>query len=94
MVEEFVGLAAARQLDAFGYKVIIIEGHGRPGGRVYTKQLKVQLFCHACKPIMHHCFLQTLAGASADFIIASVQPAAAAWHACDLLPTSHQSKRL
>ena len=35
------GLAAARQLDALGYRVIIVEGHGRPGGRVYTKQLQV-----------------------------------------------------
>ncbi|KAL0056420.1 hypothetical protein WJX82_011141 [Trebouxia sp. C0006] len=34
------GLAAARQLDAFGYKVIIVDGHGQPGGWVYTKQLK------------------------------------------------------
>ncbi|KAL0034074.1 hypothetical protein WJX79_007286 [Trebouxia sp. C0005] len=34
------GLAAARQLNASGYKVVIVEGHGRPGGRVYTKQLK------------------------------------------------------
>ena len=39
------GLAAARQLDSFGYRVIIVEGHDRPGGRVYTKQLKVSWLC-------------------------------------------------
>lgn len=38
------GLAAARQLDSFGYRVIIVEGHDRPGGRVYTKQLKVSSY--------------------------------------------------
>ncbi len=46
----FAGLAAARQLVAFGYRVIIVEGHGRPGGRVYTKQLKACLPLAAC----HH----------------------------------------
>ncbi|CAL0303789.1 unnamed protein product [Lupinus luteus] len=33
------GLAAARQLLSFGYKVAILEGNDRPGGRVYTKKL-------------------------------------------------------
>lgn len=35
------GLSAARQLRAFGFKVVILEGHARPGGRVYTKRLQV-----------------------------------------------------
>ncbi|CAL0303791.1 unnamed protein product [Lupinus luteus] len=33
------GLAAARQLLSFGYKVAILEGRDRPGGRVYTKKV-------------------------------------------------------
>ncbi|OAE22819.1 hypothetical protein AXG93_496s1150 [Marchantia polymorpha subsp. ruderalis] len=33
------GLAAARQLLAFGHKVIVLEGRQRPGGRVYTKKM-------------------------------------------------------
>jgi len=33
------GLAAARQLLLFGYKVVILEGRNRPGGRVYTKRI-------------------------------------------------------
>ncbi|KAL1532152.1 protein FLOWERING LOCUS D-like isoform X1 [Salvia divinorum] len=34
------GLAAARQLMAFGYKVTVLEGRRRAGGRVYTKKLE------------------------------------------------------
>lgn len=34
------GLAAARQLMSFGYKVTILEGRKRPGGRVYTKKME------------------------------------------------------
>ncbi|KAJ8532398.1 hypothetical protein K7X08_012321 [Anisodus acutangulus] len=33
------GLAAARQLMSFGFKVIILEGRNRPGGRVYTQKM-------------------------------------------------------
>ncbi|KAF4384337.1 hypothetical protein F8388_004570 [Cannabis sativa] len=33
------GLAAARQLLSFGFKVIILEGRNRPGGRVYTQRI-------------------------------------------------------
>ncbi|KAL3699325.1 hypothetical protein R1sor_017347 [Riccia sorocarpa] len=33
------GLAAARQLLAFGHKVVVLEGRQRPGGRVYTKKM-------------------------------------------------------
>lgn len=33
------GLAAARQLLAFGFKVVILEGRKRAGGRVYTKKM-------------------------------------------------------
>ncbi|KAL0298905.1 UNVERIFIED_CONTAM: protein FLOWERING LOCUS D [Sesamum radiatum] len=33
------GLAAARQLMAFGFKVTVVEGRKRAGGRVYTKKL-------------------------------------------------------
>ena len=33
------GLAAARQLVAFGFKVIVLEGRNRPGGRVYTQKM-------------------------------------------------------
>eukprot|EP01018_Ginkgo_biloba_P020441 Gb_15792 [translate_table: standard] len=35
------GLAAARQLLSFGFKVVIVEGRKRPGGRVYTKKMEV-----------------------------------------------------
>nr|POF10724.1 protein flowering locus d [Quercus suber] len=34
------GLAAARQLMRFGYKVTILEGRKRAGGRVYTKKME------------------------------------------------------
>lgn len=36
------GLATARQLQAKGHRVIVVEGHGRPGGRVYSKKLEVK----------------------------------------------------
>lgn len=35
------GLAAAQLLKRKGHNVLILEGHSRPGGRVYTKKLKV-----------------------------------------------------
>ncbi|XP_061360449.1 protein FLOWERING LOCUS D [Gastrolobium bilobum] len=35
------GLAAARQLLRFGFKVTILEGRKRAGGRVYTKKMEV-----------------------------------------------------
>lgn len=34
------GLAAARQLLAFGHKVAVVEGRNRPGGRVYTRKME------------------------------------------------------
>ncbi|PHT43763.1 Lysine-specific histone demethylase 1 -like protein 2 [Capsicum baccatum] len=33
------GLAAGRQLMSFGFKVVILEGRNRPGGRVYTQKM-------------------------------------------------------
>ena len=47
------GLAAARQLDSFGYRVVIVEGHDRPGGRVYTKQLKVSHMLQHTHVVVH-----------------------------------------
>ncbi|CAI9091157.1 OLC1v1026107C1 [Oldenlandia corymbosa var. corymbosa] len=35
------GLAAARQLLAFGFRVTVLEGRKRAGGRVYTKKMEV-----------------------------------------------------
>jgi lysine-specific histone demethylase 1 len=35
------GLAAARQLRAAGYRVVVVEGRDRPGGRVWTERLEV-----------------------------------------------------
>ena len=34
------GLAAARQLLAFGHRVAVVEGRNRPGGRVYTRKME------------------------------------------------------
>ncbi|CAN0927357.1 Lysine-specific histone demethylase 1 homolog 1 [Linum grandiflorum] len=36
----FAGLVAARQLRSMGFKVVILEGRSRPGGRVKTMRLK------------------------------------------------------
>ena len=36
------GLSAARQLRAKGMEVVVLEGHSRPGGRVYSKKLQVR----------------------------------------------------
>lgn len=38
------GLAAARQLRAAGYKVVVVEGRQRPGGRVWTERLEVRVW--------------------------------------------------
>ncbi|KAK9868387.1 hypothetical protein WJX84_004093 [Apatococcus fuscideae] len=34
------GLAAARQLQTNGFQVLVLEGHDRAGGRVYTKRMQ------------------------------------------------------
>ena len=36
------GLAAARQLRAAGYRVVVVAGRDRPGGRVWTERLEVR----------------------------------------------------
>lgn len=36
------GLSAARQLRNHGYKVLVLEGADRPGGRVHTHRLEVR----------------------------------------------------
>lgn len=35
-----------------GYKVLVLEGRGRPGGRVYTKRLEVSPVC-SCARVAH-----------------------------------------
>jgi monoamine oxidase len=37
------GLAAAQQLERRGHKVVVVEGHSRPGGRVYTKKMEASM---------------------------------------------------
>ncbi|KAF5739310.1 lysine-specific histone demethylase 1 1 [Tripterygium wilfordii] len=36
----FAGLVAARQLVSMGFKVVVLEGRNRPGGRVKTRKMK------------------------------------------------------
>jgi hypothetical protein len=38
------GLSAARQLFNHGYKVVVVEGADRPGGRVFTQRLEVSMY--------------------------------------------------
>lgn len=49
------GLSAARQLRNHGYKVVVLEGADRPGGRVHTHRLEVgthrQKHSHWCMDI-------------------------------------------
>lgn len=45
------GLAAAKQLQRRGHRVVVVEGHGRPGGRVYTKKMEASTPPHQS---MHH----------------------------------------
>lgn len=42
------GLSAARQLRNHGYKVVVLEGADRPGGRVHTHRLEVRPPAGAC----------------------------------------------
>lgn len=51
------GLAAARQLRASGHSVIILEGNGRAGGRVYTRRLEVGLCWPAAMAIYNNGWL-------------------------------------
>ena len=64
------GLAAGQLLKRKGHNVLILEGHSRPGGRVYTKKLKVSsssaankvpifstfimMQAHVCKTVLKH----------------------------------------
>lgn len=52
----FAGLSAARQLRGFGFKVVVLEGRDRPGGRVYTKQLKASF---SIPPLSTHVIIAT-----------------------------------
>jgi len=37
------GLTAAQQLEKRGHQVVVVEGHARPGGRVYTKKMEARI---------------------------------------------------
>ena len=41
LLPHFPGLAAARQLRMLGYRVAVVEGRDRPGGRVHTLRMEV-----------------------------------------------------
>ncbi len=53
-VPGFAGLVTARQLQNKGYKVLVLEGHDRPGGRVYTKRLDVGRLCSPITGLQRH----------------------------------------
>ena len=38
------GLSAANHLQKLGFKVLVLEGHSRPGGRVHSVKLQVAFF--------------------------------------------------